>query len=280
MKILIAIDIAHRHEDLIEHIDWLLPLDGAEAVLLVVEQEKRLQEDLTEESMERDGRQDDLYLQRTKKDLEKCGVRVSLIKRSGISDVEIVRCADTMNADLVVVSPSKHTAMESLMQGSVSRRVANLAKCTTVLLQDSPHPDGLKHVLFGTDSTESSLISFKNAVELFKLRERDVAVTLLHVVPEQTDSKLYSFSPIPPVWDLQETLRTIFEKTKDFSADDFDVITVTGDPATEILRVAEERKVQLIVIGKQIHSAEEHFVFGTVSIHVFTSAKCSVLIAS
>jgi universal stress protein A len=52
---------------------------------------------------------------------------------------------------------------------------------------------------------------------------------------------------------------------------------VTGDPAPEIVRLAEQEVVDLIVIATHGQSGWRHFVFGSVAEKVVRLAPCPVL---
>ncbi len=51
----------------------------------------------------------------------------------------------------------------------------------------------------------------------------------------------------------------------------------TGNPHQEILREADERKVDLIVVATHGHSGVEHMLFGSTADRVVRHAKCPVL---
>ncbi len=51
-----------------------------------------------------------------------------------------------------------------------------------------------------------------------------------------------------------------------------------GDAATEILALAEERKVDLIVMGSRGLGAFQRVILGSVSLRVMQAAKCPVLV--
>jgi nucleotide-binding universal stress UspA family protein len=53
---------------------------------------------------------------------------------------------------------------------------------------------------------------------------------------------------------------------------------LTGDPATEILRVAEERNADLVVAGARGVSLIERLLVGSVADRLLKEAPCSVLI--
>ncbi|HUV14514.1 MAG TPA: universal stress protein, partial [Acidobacteriota bacterium] len=50
-----------------------------------------------------------------------------------------------------------------------------------------------------------------------------------------------------------------------------------GDPAKEIVRIAEEESVDLIVIATHGLTGWQHLVFGSVAEKVVRTAKCPVL---
>jgi len=60
---------------------------------------------------------------------------------------------------------------------------------------------------------------------------------------------------------------------------DLDVKTIftEGDPGHEIVRVAEERKADLIVLGTHGQTGWKHFVLGSVAELVVRHAPCAVL---
>jgi nucleotide-binding universal stress UspA family protein len=51
----------------------------------------------------------------------------------------------------------------------------------------------------------------------------------------------------------------------------------TGKPHQEILREAEERKVDLIVVASHGHTGVEHILFGSTAARIVRLAKCPVL---
>lgn len=62
---------------------------------------------------------------------------------------------------------------------------------------------------------------------------------------------------------------------KDFS--DYEVIVKIGDPATEIVNFADEKEIDLIVIGSQGKKGLEKMVFGSTAEKVVKKSNCPVL---
>ncbi len=67
----------------------------------------------------------------------------------------------------------------------------------------------------------------------------------------------------------------ISKNLKDFS--DYEVIITLGDPATEIVNFAEEKEIDLIVIGSQGKKGLEKVVFGSTAEKVVKKSICPVL---
>jgi nucleotide-binding universal stress UspA family protein len=57
-----------------------------------------------------------------------------------------------------------------------------------------------------------------------------------------------------------------------------DTILATGNPAVEIINAAEERGVELIVVGVRGQHAFERFVVGSISERLVRHAPCDVLV--
>ena len=54
--------------------------------------------------------------------------------------------------------------------------------------------------------------------------------------------------------------------------------TVTGHPAEQIVRVAEEHKIELIILGHRGHGVFERWLLGSVSRTVIAYAHCAVMV--
>ena len=54
-------------------------------------------------------------------------------------------------------------------------------------------------------------------------------------------------------------------------------VVLTGKPHQEILREADERKIDLIVVATHGHTGVEHMLFGSTAMRIVRLAKCPVL---
>jgi nucleotide-binding universal stress UspA family protein len=141
----------------------------------------------------------------------------------------------------------------------------------------------IKRILCPVDFSEHSFRALRKAEEL--ARHFDAELLVLHVV-----------SPIP-------TARPTFEPEADFDVDAYEeglrvsyqdeleravegqlssdtdsrAVVAVGEPPSEILRAAESRDVDMIVLSTHGETGWRHLVFGSVAERVVRLAHCPVL---
>lgn len=147
-----------------------------------------------------------------------------------------------------------------------------------------PSESGLvtyRHILVGYDGSKNGDRALVRATELAK----EAGATLIIIVVVNTT--ISSFSPVAPalppsVFDqivqdgkdaLARAVSTAKETVRDVSG-----VLADGYAAEEILRVADENKADLIVLGRRGISAVERFLLGGVSSSVVGHSKCDVII--
>jgi nucleotide-binding universal stress UspA family protein len=83
-----------------------------------------------------------------------------------------------------------------------------------------------------------------------------------------------------PTYDPQQAARDLEEACKLLEAAGVrgEAIVATGNPAAEIIRAAEERGTELIVVGVRGQHAFERFIVGSISERVVRHAPCDVLV--
>jgi nucleotide-binding universal stress UspA family protein len=108
----------------------------------------------------------------------------------------------------------------------------------------------------------------------------DARVILCHVFPtpeseiELPADRPQSESPTFSYFHIEKQLQSYQEKLSVKS----DLELVTGDPAEEIIRLANIYKTELIVIGSRGLMGMKRIVQGSVSSQVVEEANCSVLV--
>ncbi|MFQ5738766.1 MAG: universal stress protein [Acidobacteriota bacterium] len=138
-----------------------------------------------------------------------------------------------------------------------------------------------KKILAPTDFSQSSLKAVERAAELAAHFASELCLVHVHApVPAMPPDLNYGFEL--PVYDdgalsrAEERLREVVEKSL---SPDLMVRTFVqyGDPAREITRIAEEERLDLIVIATHGLTGWRHLVFGSVAEKVLRSAPCPVL---
>ena len=149
------------------------------------------------------------------------------------------------------------------------------------------------HILVPTDLSDPANHALRYALEEATLHR--AAVTLLHVLSSHDDTDVYyvtgspqstsqgSFDPAPPQptvvrsdpneearTRLQDLLRGVFHGP-------WDVEVGIGHPADTIVRVAQERGADLIVMGTHGRTGLQHALLGSVAEKVVRLAPCPVL---
>jgi nucleotide-binding universal stress UspA family protein len=133
----------------------------------------------------------------------------------------------------------------------------------------------VRTILHPTDFSERSAFAFSLACTL--ARDYAARLVLVHVTPTVVVSgELVAIPPQPPdVW------KTLQEQLANWRSPDPNVSVEhhlkEGDPATEIMRLAQETKGDLIVMGTHGRTGLDRLLMGSVAEGVLPKAPCPVL---
>jgi nucleotide-binding universal stress UspA family protein len=216
------------------------------------------------------------------------GVTIEAVLREGNAAAEIVDQATTMSADLLVIGTHGRSGFERLLLGSVAEKVLRKARCP-VLTVPRRLPDAVpsgpvlfKQILCAMDFSESSLHALKYALSL--AQEADGCLTVVHVLRDEFVGQVGIGEEHVSLAALQrqheEEARKLLEKAVPESAAAYckaETMLLRGKPWREILRIASERQVELIVMGVQGRGAADLMFFGSTTQHVVREAACPVL---
>ena len=141
-------------------------------------------------------------------------------------------------------------------------------------------PVQLKTILVAIDGSEYSYKAVRYACLLGTSLGSEVI--LLHVVPMLVSATPYHDTVTDqPFLALQKVGEDILERAKELArSNGCEVIDLLshGDPANRIIEVAEERRVDLILVGSRGVSGIRRVFVGTISDKVAKSASCPVMI--
>jgi nucleotide-binding universal stress UspA family protein len=136
---------------------------------------------------------------------------------------------------------------------------------------------GFKRILCPIEFDQTSLDALTLAYDL--ARESHATLYLLHVARIPAD---YMDVPLPfpenPRWERQarEKLERIAAERLQ-SGFDYQINVVSGTPDIDVLRMANELKVDLIVMATHGRKGLKHLVLGSVAERVVREAHCPVL---
>jgi nucleotide-binding universal stress UspA family protein len=201
---------------------------------------------------------------------------------------EILLQAERLSADLVVMGTHGRSGFEHVVLGSVTEKVLRTSP-VPVLTVPSHAPDVVpagrdpfRRILYATDFSPGSEHALRYAASL--AQHAAAQLTILHAVEHLPVG--YDPIAVAPL-DFTAYNASIEEaasaKLRPFVPDsirlgcDTDDVVTSGRPYVEILRIASERRVDLIVLGIHGRSALDRLVFGSTTEHIIRRATCPVL---
>jgi len=139
----------------------------------------------------------------------------------------------------------------------------------------------LRKVLVPTDFSDSARHAFSYGVSF--AREFKAELVLLHVVENLTVGYASDLFPVPMAEVFQEIagyargeLDTLAREAREQGVTVVEKV-VQGKPAAEIMRVAREDTIDVIVLGTHGKGVLDHALFGSTTERVVRKAPCPVL---
>lgn len=141
---------------------------------------------------------------------------------------------------------------------------------------------GIKQILVATDFSETSAAAVHQAAELAELLHAQL--TVLHVVEEPFGYVGEMHAYLPEVDAFRKTLndaaRTQLDKvltTDEAARWHARRLLRIGTPYVEIVRLAKDQGMDLIVVGTHGRGALSHLILGSVAEKVVRNSSCPVL---
>jgi nucleotide-binding universal stress UspA family protein len=198
----------------------------------------------------------------------------------------ILELAESLPADLVVMGTHGLSGFERMMLGSVAEKVLRGAACPVLTVprgalqaRTGPAAD-FERILCPLDFADPSRRALRLA--LFLAADHASRVVLLNVVEGLVDDGLRDWSRFT----VPEYRKALLEDARVRLHDALDPeertgleveeVVASGKAYAEILRVAEDRSCDLIVMGTH-GSALGKALFGSTAQHVVRAASCPVL---
>ncbi len=144
------------------------------------------------------------------------------------------------------------------------------------------YPINLKRILLPTDLSEGSAAATPYACAM---AERfDAELCLFYVFEQDTGSTYVRGMPVPGAdSEIEQLKQQVAESLADWIDTDWEAklqtlrVTGEGQPSVEILRYAEENRIDLIVMGTHGRTGISHALMGSVAEKVVRKSSCPVL---
>lgn len=220
------------------------------------------------------------------------GVRIEFEIGDGSTAAEILRRAEELPADLLVMGTHGRSGFERLMLGSVTEKVLRKAACPMLTVPRgvsdsvSTAPVLFKRIICAIDFSDCSMHALTYAMSL--AQEADAHLTVMHVI-ELLPDVAQDAQEITPAGGrslreylsiAEEDRRTRLQQAVPDSVRAYctvDTVLATGKPYREILRVAGEQGADLLVVGIHGGGAIDRLLFGSTAQHLVRQAPCPVL---
>jgi nucleotide-binding universal stress UspA family protein len=199
--------------------------------------------------------------------------------REGDASEEIIRTAEDIEADLIVIGTHGRTGLRRLLAGSVATTVLRRTRCPVLALSSHNRPHRAKEIrviLHPTDFSESSEAALRVARSL--ARDHGARLILLHVAPVQVvmEGAVTAELDLGCDRDALEAAREIIDGP-DLKYP-VEARSSRGLASGEIVRLAADLECDLIVMGSHGRSGLARLLMGSVAELVLAEADCPVLV--
>lgn len=197
-----------------------------------------------------------------------------VVMQAGETWAVLSRLVSDQTIDLIVMGTHGSGGIDKLMLGSTAEKVVRHATCPVLTVGPRVRLLSLERfssILYATDFSSGSLRALNYALSLAK--EDRAELTMLHIIESLpvSDGEFIE-------WERRdrEQLRQLVPTDIDLPFQPEMEVEV-GDPAAEIVRLADARNAELIVMGSHRSGAVSTHLPWTTLHHVLQHAHCPVL---
>jgi len=189
-----------------------------------------------------------------------------LIRAGDSPHSEITAAADQINADLIVMGQQGRRGLARMMVGAATVRVIGSAKCSVLSV---PVGAGMwqNRILLCTDGSRFSDAAAVSAAKIAHCCAAPVTV-ISALVPSHSESRQQE--------GRDAVVRTVAQLKQE--GIDVDGQALFGEADDVIIKLAEDKKADLIVVGTYGRTGFGKVLLGSVSERVIGKAKCAVLV--
>lgn len=197
----------------------------------------------------------------------------------------ITEYAEGLKVDLIVIGSNNKNGIERLFAGSVSTYVLQHVSCPVLVIKELNKTGILQKILVAYDDSTQATKALDTAIEMAKWVEAEIHLVSAYTLPindweapylgaSENIRATFFESALEYVNKIQtEALYKVREANISVYA-----YVVEGKPGPCIVDLAEEIKVDLIVMGAHNRGTVARVFLGSVSNYVFQQAGCQVLV--
>jgi nucleotide-binding universal stress UspA family protein len=208
-------------------------------------------------------------------------IQPELCVHEGIAPDSILSFAQERKTDLIVMGTHGRRGYDRVVLGSVTNRVMRRAPCPVLAIckpphesvaegEERPHVHHLNRILFCTDFSENSERALNYAISA--AAEYNSELTLLNVLEGTLTSSKMEETIATATQQLDKLIPEEGRKTLKIKT------TVRiGKPYQEIIQLALEAQIDMVVMGVHGRGALDLAVFGSTTNRVLQLGPCPVL---
>ncbi len=163
------------------------------------------------------------------------GVKISTQLVEGDPKVVVLQVAESLPDPLIVMGSRGRSRIVAILQNSVSQYVFQLSSCPMLLVKDDAYIKQPNRIMVAINNSSSAQEALSTAIELVT----GIQGTQIFLARVQLDADAQGRDEV-----LDRAIATL--KNRQIG---HQVFTAVGDPGTEIVRLAEESKADLLVMG-------------------------------
>jgi nucleotide-binding universal stress UspA family protein len=200
------------------------------------------------------------------------GLKTNVLLSSGILGDCLMDEIHANNIDLVIAGTHGRTGLRRLLLGSAVEEICRTATCPVLTVGPDmpPGPVQFKRILMPTDLSQDSMRALPFVALLAKAY--GASVTVLHVLPEETSGNPDAKKLSEPVL---RSMEHIFEPRLKPIETEFAI--ESGETVDTVLRVAQEKKADLIAMGIRNTFLPGFHLRTSVAYRVMAASECPVL---
>ena len=198
---------------------------------------------------------------------------------------EILRAAENLSCDLVVLSTHGRSGLDHMVFGSVCERIVRQSSVPVLSIKRKSHECvdcvtseiHVRKVLFPYDFSDYSERALPAAVALCRDFQAKLIIVHVNEIPPALPDVMPEVS-LQMNAGIDDYARQTMERLKPVLRDvDAELMMLLGAPHREISKLVHEAQIDLVVMATHGRSGVAHMLFGSVAEKVVRTAQCPVL---